>query len=218
MYVLFGLIAFFALIGILYPTPWHKKIKLNNRWKNAGVFLLAAILTGSLAPNTPQTQSKVITNQNKEQEKKETPKATEKSYKIGDEVDVSNRVFTINSVEELSEVKDPMGTKYPAGNGARFIKINISVKNQKKQEITIMSDEVKLISNNGTEYSTDAEREIWANEAGQSFFLNTLNPGVSKTANILFAVPNDVKISDLKLKVNDGGLVENVVKYIELKK
>ena len=137
---------------------------------------------------------------------------------MGDAVDVSNRVFTINSVEEMDVVKDSLGTEYPAGDGARFIKINITVKNQKKAEVTIMSDEVKLLTKNGTEYSTDVSNEVWVNETGQSFFLNTLNPGVSKTANILFSVPKDVKLSDLKVKVNDGGLVENVVKYIELKK
>lgn len=218
MSVLFGLIAFFALIGILYPTPWHKKIKLNNRWKNAGVFFIAAIIAGSLSSETPQTPNTVVADQEKKQEKKETPEPTEKAYKMGDAVDVSNRVFTINSVEEMDVVKDSLGTEYPAGDGARFIKINITVKNQKKAEVTIMSDEVKLLTKNGTEYSTDVSNEVWVNETGQSFFLNTLNPGVSKTANILFSVPKDVKLSDLKVKVNDGGLVENVVKYIELKK
>lgn len=118
----------------------------------------------------------------------------------------------------MDVVKDPAGTAHPAGDGSRFIKINISVKNQKKQEVTIMSDEVKLLAKDGTEYSTDQANEIWINEAGESFFLNSLNPGVSKTANILFAVPKDVKLSDLKIKVNDGGLVENVAKYIELQK
>jgi hypothetical protein len=93
----------------------------------------------------------------------------------------------------------------------------IYVKNQKKEETIIMSDEIKLLTKDGAEYSTDSANEIWVNQSGQSFFLNTLNPGVSKTANILFAVPKDVKLADLKVKVTDGGLVEDVIKYIQLK-
>lgn len=82
MSVLFGLIAFFALIGILYPTPWHKKIKLNNRWKNAGVFLIAAIIAGSLAPETPQTPNTVVADQEKKQEKKEAQSLQKKPIRL----------------------------------------------------------------------------------------------------------------------------------------
>lgn len=219
MYIFFGLIAFFGFIGVIYPTPWHKKIKfLNNRWKNLGLWLIAAIIASAFAPETPATTEKTVVADT-QKEKKEQPKApaVEKVYKIGDTVDVSNRVFKVNSIKELDAVKDPMGTKYPAGEGARFIQINVTVKNQKKEQITIMSDEVKLLAKNGTEYSTDAGNEVWINQPGQSFFLETLNPGISKTANILFAVPKDIKLADLKVKVTDGGLVEDVIKYIELK-
>jgi Domain of unknown function (DUF4352) len=60
------------------------------------------------------------------------------------------------------------------GDGARFVELNVTVKNQKKEQTTISSDEIKLLAQNGTEYSTDATNEIWVNPAGQSFSLNRL--------------------------------------------
>jgi hypothetical protein len=217
MYGVLILINLFFLVGIFKPMSWHKKIKLDNRWKNAGVFILIALIASPLSPKNQQP------NQNATQiEKKKditTPiqkKATQKVYSIGEEVNVSSRIFTVNDVEELDEVKDPMGTKYPAGDQARFIKINITVKNQKKQEQIITSDEIKLVSNNGTEYSTDETNEIWVNSTGQSFFLQPINPGVSKTANILFSIPKEIPLDNLKIKVSDGGLIDEVIKYIKI--
>lgn len=212
MYTIFMLVALFMFVGIIYPTSWHKKIKIDTRWKNVGAFVLACIIAGIFAPPTPPTKTVTADKQTTATQNK-----TSAGYKIGDNVNVSNRSFKVNSVKEVDYVIDPTGTKYPAGDGARYIEINLTVTNQRKEQDTISSDEVKLVLKNGTEYSTDESNEVWVNSSGQSFFLDSLNPGVSKTANILFSVPKNVPLSALKLKVTDGGLVDDVVKYIELK-
>jgi hypothetical protein len=215
MYYLFALIALFGFIGVFYPTPWHRKIKITNaRWKNLGVLVVASLIAGSLAPETPANTTVVADTKTEEQPK--VP--AEKVYKIGDTVGVSNRSFKVNSVQEMDDIKDPLGIVHPAGEGARFIKINVTVKNQKKEQTTIALNDVKLMSSNGSEYSSDPSNEVWVNELGQSLFFATLNPGVSKTTNVLFAVPKDIKLADLKVKVTDGGMVEDVVKHIQLSK
>ncbi len=78
MYALFVLIAFFFFVGICYPTPWHKKIKIDNRWKNAGVFVLACILSGIFAPDQPATDKTVIADKKTETKQQEPKKKVPK--------------------------------------------------------------------------------------------------------------------------------------------
>ncbi|MFC7439660.1 excalibur calcium-binding domain-containing protein [Laceyella putida] len=57
--VLLTLLLLFALVGIIYPTPLHKKIAykqvdLGKRVWNAALFVLCFILIGILAPSQPQ--------------------------------------------------------------------------------------------------------------------------------------------------------------------
>ena len=53
-----------------------------------------------------------------------------------------------------------------------------------------------------TEYSADTELDLYANEDGMGFFLETINPNIEKTGNIVFELPKQVK--NPKLEVSSG--------------
>lgn len=45
---IFGLIAFFGFIGVIYPTPLHKKLKITSRWWALAVWLVASVIAAPL--------------------------------------------------------------------------------------------------------------------------------------------------------------------------
>jgi hypothetical protein len=47
--VVFFFVTIFGLIGLIYPTPWHKKVKLSKRWINAVLCFVFLILAGFIA-------------------------------------------------------------------------------------------------------------------------------------------------------------------------
>lgn len=210
MSIIFTLIAIVGLIGLFYPTGLHKKIKLDTRLKNC-VLLLTAIVVGALA-----SEDTSIADPAKASGQAETKKKVTTIYKTGEAVKVGYLEYKINKVSDKAKVKDSMGTIYKAGDGARYVLINISVKNNDKDQITMTDDLLKLIEKDGTEYSADTQNGVWANETGQTFFFELINPKMSKTSNIIFAVPNDVKLGDLILEVQ-GGMLSGDKAKISLK-
>jgi hypothetical protein len=55
---LFGLVSFFGFIGMIYPTPLHKKLKLTKRWMSLIVWLVAAAIANPFLPKDKQEAAK----------------------------------------------------------------------------------------------------------------------------------------------------------------
>jgi len=74
----------------------------------------------------------------------------------------------------------------------------MTVKNIGDKAQTFDSSSQVALSPTGTEYSSDSEAAIYANDDNQSF-LNEINPGNRTTATIVFDIPTDAKIATLDL-------------------
>jgi hypothetical protein len=160
-------ISFFFLLGIIRPTSWHRKIKLNKHWINFCLFAFFIVLSSGIG---------------------------EGESKIGEPVDIFDRTYTVNNVAELKQMENLKGTGYSPNEGTRFIKVNVSLKNQGTKSITIPSDEITLhaYTKNYSEYKRDVTNEVLVNPSKASLF-QELNPGVTKTTNVLFVVPNNIR-------------------------
>jgi hypothetical protein len=60
----FAVVLLFALIGLVYPTPLHKAVKLNSRGKNALACLASLIICMIAAVNAPSTSTENTGPQN----------------------------------------------------------------------------------------------------------------------------------------------------------
>ena len=54
------------------------------------------------------------------------------------------------------------------------------------------SNMFKIKTADGTEYSADPELDMYVNEGGIGFFLEDINPNLSKTGKVVFELPTEL--------------------------
>jgi len=108
-------------------------------------------------------------------------------------------VFTVNEISTTNEIKDASGylSYKPESEGAEFLVVNVTVKNDGKESITTDSSFFKLnkgdvVYSPTTIITTDSK----------FFLFDGINPGLAKTGNVLFEIPE--ASLDLSLTVQTG--------------
>ncbi|MFB9236302.1 DUF4352 domain-containing protein [Plantactinospora siamensis] len=96
----------------------------------------------------------------------------------------------------VGKVGSSMLNQKPQG---QFCLVTVTVKNIGKRAQTLDGASQQAYAANGTEYSTDAEAGIYANQDGNSTFFNDINPGNQVTGVLVFDVPKNVKLAKLEL-------------------
>lgn len=180
-------IAAFILVGAFYVTNLHHSFKLRNQILNLILFFILTFLSIGVGMG---------------------------EAKIGQPVKLFDRTYTVHHVEELKQIKNSNGGISVPDKGTRFIKINVSVKNEGSEAISIPVDEIIL--HKSDDYKRDAINEKFVNEANQSLFYE-INPGVTRTANVLFVVPNTVSLHDLVVRVMKADLSTDILFQGEVK-
>ena len=148
------------------------------------------------AENAPETESKV---ESSEIETVEETEPEEKAFTIGEVVNVGKVAYTVNSVETASNV----GGEYGQNSKGTYLVVNVTVTNNGDEALTVDNSLFKLV-NDGKEYDSDTTAGLYANE-DVSFFLESVNPELSLTGNLVFDVSDTVINSSTKqLKVSTG--------------
>lgn len=150
---------------------------------------------------TETTVEKTETSAKEEPKAEEEPKAkkkTEKTYGVGDAVKTGELTYTVNGVEEKNLISNVLGDKKTSG---KFVIVDLKVKNGDKEERFIDAEMFK-IKIGDTEYSADSELDMYVNEGGIGFFLETINPNIEKEGKVVFEVPADAK--GYTLEVSSG--------------
>ncbi|MEH0844950.1 DUF4352 domain-containing protein [Micromonospora sp. CPCC 205711] len=80
----------------------------------------------------------------------------------------------------------------------QFCLITVNVKNIGKEAQTLDGSSQKAYAANGTEYSSDTEAGLYANQ-DQSTFFEEINPGNQVTGVFVFDIPKNVKLTKLEL-------------------
>lgn len=80
----------------------------------------------------------------------------------------------------------------------KFCLYHVTVKNIGKEAQMFDGSSQKAFDPAGTEYQSDGEAGIYANENAETF-LNNINPGNQVKGVIVFDVPKDIKITTLQL-------------------
>lgn len=194
-------------------------------WKRWWFWVLAVIVIGAIGANSGENTSTETTTapaqeQQKEQNsggqqeaKKEEKKEQVKVYKVGDVVPVEKFEYKVNSIKTAKKIGNEFMNKTTNG---QFLIINVTIKNNDKEARIIDTSLFKIIDSQGREFEPLADGDVYVNE-NTSFFLEEVNPNLSRTGNIVFEMPKDAK--GLKLEVNSGvGLAAGVTALIDLGK
>ncbi|MDY0404223.1 DUF4352 domain-containing protein [Virgibacillus sp. 179-BFC.A HS] len=143
------------------------------------------------AEHTEKTTDKAKTDHKKE-------KAEKKAYNIGDKVKVGKLTYTVK-IEETNKLSNILGEKTTDG---KFVIVEMTIQNNDKKARMADAAMFKIKTADGTEYSADAELDVYANEDGNGFFLEDINPNIAKTGKVVFELPASAK--EYILEVSSG--------------
>lgn len=183
-------------------------------YKKWWFWLLAVIIVGSLATGGEEEATEKVpveeaSEEPKEEKKAEKPKEEKKeapkAAAIGETATVADVGFTVNAVEELTEIKQEFGD--PVTTDGKFVIAEVSINNGQKEALTIDSSYFKIKTADGVEYepATDGEVIMAMSMNGEDdFFLQQVNPGMSKTGKVVFEVPADMDLTKTVLHCQTG--------------
>ena len=179
-------------------------MKKGLKW--AGIIVIGAVILGNLGDDEEQAapekkvevKQEAVKSEAKPVKAKAAAKPVEKTYGVNDQVKVGKLTYVVNDVKMVDTLSNVLGEKKTSG---QFLVIGLTILNGDKEERFVDSNMFK-VNVGDTEYSADTELDLYANEDGMGFFLETINPNIEKTGNIVFELPKQVK--NPKLEVSSG--------------
>ncbi|KAF0821269.1 DUF4352 domain-containing protein [Cytobacillus firmus] len=167
--------------------------------------IILGVIGAALSDGDEKTSTEPKSQEETKSDKPKEKKAEPKIAKIGETSTVADVGFTVQSVEETQEIDSGNDFIDNATTDGKFIIADVKIDNEKKEALTINSSFFK-IKVNGAEYEpvTDGEVIMAMGDAGTDFFLQQINPGLSKSGKVVFEVPADVDLSKAILHCQTG--------------
>ena len=161
---------------------------------------LQSVLGGGSNSSTSSSQDTSTTTQTTtEASASSSEKSEEVTYSIGQEVPVGDVVYIVDSKEVNTHVGGEFGK---TANGI-FLVLNVTVKNNGKEAITVTDDFFTLLKGD-VEYKSDSTAGIYANQDA-NFFLTEVNPENSVTGNVVFDITEETANDpSIQLRVQTG--------------
>jgi Domain of unknown function (DUF4352) len=160
------------------------------------VLIVLGIIVGALSGGDSDTASTDSTET--KSEVKDNKKEEKKAHAIGDEVTVGKLTYTVNGVEETDTLSSVLGDKQSSG---KYVVVDLTLKNGDKKSRFVDGEMFRIIGSDGTEFSSDAELDMYVNE-DVGFFLEEVNPKMDKTGKVVFELPAEE--TGYNLQVSSG--------------
>lgn len=130
-------------------------------------------------------------------EDKEQPEE-EPTAEIGQSVEVDEAAWVVTSARQASQLNDQFGGITPPKQG-NFVIVDFRFKNNSNEAKTLHSAALKLIDEDGRESDPDTDTFSYI-PPEENIFLEQVNPGVTKDAEVIFSVAPDASGFDLRLR------------------
>lgn len=150
---------------------------------------------------TKVTQVKTVTHP------VETPKITTpevpKEYFLGDYIYAGDFKWKVTQIQKAEYIGEYFGdTLIGQTADGIYLIIDVEVENIGNSANYLMDTFLKLIDNRGREFSPNSVAAIYLKPAGSSLMFNSINPGIIKKGKIVFDVPKDAIITNLRISSN----------------
>lgn len=193
------------------PKKKHKKKKAGCLIAVLAVvvlFIVCVALGSSSSGNAGknETQKSNVTTTTKAKE-------TDSAIKKGKSGNISDALsLVVNKTAEQNSISAAGGYMSYKPDSGKYAIINVTITNNSKKSQSLLLNYFKLI---GPDDATYTATIIPA--ADEKFItVDTLNPNLSITGNLVFEVPNDLSVSDCKLQYSDFNLFSSI-SYFKLK-
>jgi hypothetical protein len=164
------------------------------------VIILSAVSGGGEEETVTEVESKPA-QETKAPEKKEEPKKEKKAAAgMGDVLKVGGVEFQVKGKSSAANV----GGEYGQNAQGKYLILDVAVKNNGKEPLMVDGSFFKIKAN-GAEYEADTTAAIYANKAGNAFFLENVNPGLTLNGKVVFDLPTEmIESQDMILNVQTG--------------
>lgn len=170
--------------------PFFKRIWV---WVLAGIIIIS-IASGGGEETPEETTAAPEAKTADAQPKEEAP--AEKTGKMNEPYKLGDVTFTVTGSSTAKNV----GGEFGVNAQGTFLIFDVTVKNEGKEALTVDSSFFTLASDGAT-YEADSSADIYANEAGKSFFLQEINPNLQLKGKVVFDVTEEV-INDAEKHIN----------------
>ncbi len=148
----------------------------------------------------------------KEQTTSEDINAEENNKEIafGTEGDIGNLKLIVNSVSSADSISAAQGYMQYTPDSGKYAIINVTIKNNTKDSEHLLINYFKLIGPDDAEYVATL-----IPVADDKFItIDTINPNLDITGNIVFQVPTDLAVEDCILKYSDYDLFSGISEFL----
>lgn len=165
-----------------------------------GIFIAIGVI-GSMGSDDESSSTEPDTKAEDKADKKEETKV----YQVGEMVETGELAYKVTNVEATSELKSNNEFIESATTEGQFVLIDIEAYNNDKDARMVDSSMFKVLDNKGREFdpSSDSEVMMVVDEA-MDFFLQDINPGLSKTGKLVFELPADAESYSLQVSSGFG--------------
>lgn len=175
---------------IKVKKPFYKRVWF---WLIAGIIVISIASGGGDDTGTQTASTEPTTEETKDKPKEE---AKETTGKMNEPLKVGNVSFTVTGTTTAKNV----GGEFGVSAQGTYLILDVIVKNESKEALTVDSS-FFAISSEGATYDADVSADIYANEAGKSFFLQEINPNLEAKGKLVFDVTDGV-IADTEKALN----------------
>lgn len=143
------------------------------------------------------------TGSSKEATETATAKEEEQVYQVGEKVEVGKLAYQVNNVSATNEIASDNQFIESATTEGQFVLIDITAYNNDSETRMVDSNMFKVEDDQGREFEPTSDAEVMmVVEDMSDFFLQDINPGLSKTGKVVFELPADV--TSYTLEVSSG--------------
>lgn len=136
--------------------------------------------------------------------KKEPVQPTEqqKLFEIGDEIIAGEFKWKITKVTKQTEIGQYIGSNFLGvkANG-EFLILDVEVENIGKSANYLTDSFIKLVDDQGREFSSNPSGAFYLDHNSAILF-DTINPGIVKKGKVVFDVPVDLKVVNVRISNN----------------
>lgn len=125
-------------------------------------------------------------------------------YNIGDSFNSGDIGVVIESVEEKTEFESGNQFINNVTTEGKFVAVTAKLTNNDKKSRTFSSTQFKLIDDQGREFETLTSGELMMILGDNNLFLESCNPGMSRTGIFVFEVPSDINSYSIEIASGVG--------------
>lgn len=179
-----------------------KKKPLFKRW---WFWVLAIVIIGAIGSSggdkeTPKETSSAKQSVNETDTGSDDNKDAEQTiYQIGDSFETGDLDVTVLEVKERTEFKSDNQFIDAVTTQGKFIAVKAKITNNDTKARTLSSAMFKIIDDEGREFETLTNANLMMILGDDNLFLESCNPGMSRTGIFVFEVPEDIGTYSLKV-------------------